>query len=161
MIGKKEFEYSGITFDAKPDAVPYNYRISYKVTQICLIMHICCYKDTCSLIKLHMVSFAMISQKNLQELIRCVNGARSLPLVRFDPSVNKALMYAVAYGLVEQQKNAKYKFTERGKQLAEEVLLVKDLMEVEKEGLHEISKKLSENKVKEIVNKWRVDDAEN
>lgn len=34
-------EYTDIVFDAKPDAVPYNYRISYKVTQLCLIMRIC------------------------------------------------------------------------------------------------------------------------
>ena len=30
--------YTDIVFNAKPDAVPYNYRISYKVTQLCLIM---------------------------------------------------------------------------------------------------------------------------
>jgi len=29
---------NGIIFDAKPDAVPYNYRISYKVAQLCLIL---------------------------------------------------------------------------------------------------------------------------
>jgi hypothetical protein len=34
-------EYTDIVFNAKPDAVPYNYRISYKVTQLCLIMRIC------------------------------------------------------------------------------------------------------------------------
>ena len=26
-----------IVFNAKPDAIPYNYRISYKVSQLCLI----------------------------------------------------------------------------------------------------------------------------
>lgn len=31
-------QYDDIVFNAKPDAVPYNYRISYKVTQLCLIM---------------------------------------------------------------------------------------------------------------------------
>lgn len=51
-----------IVFDAKPDAVPYNYRISYKVSQLCLIIRICGWGDTCSLIKLHMISFAMISR---------------------------------------------------------------------------------------------------
>ena len=42
-----------IIFDAKPDAVPYNYRISYKVSQLCLIMYICGWGTSCSLIKLH------------------------------------------------------------------------------------------------------------
>ena len=40
-----------IVFNAKPDAVPYNYRISYKVSQLCLIMRICGWGDSCSLIK--------------------------------------------------------------------------------------------------------------
>lgn len=43
-----------IIFNSKPDAVPYNYRISYKVSQLCLIMRICGWGDSCSLIKLQM-----------------------------------------------------------------------------------------------------------
>lgn len=58
-------EYTDIVFNAKPDAVPYNYRISYKVTQLCLIMRICGRGDVCSLIKLHLISFALISQENI------------------------------------------------------------------------------------------------
>ena len=54
-----------IIFDAKPDAVPYNYRISYKVSQLCLIMYICGWGTSCSLIKLHMISFALLSRKNV------------------------------------------------------------------------------------------------
>lgn len=54
-----------IVFDAKPDAVPYNYRISYKVSQLCLIMYICGWGTSCSLIKLHMISFALLSRKNM------------------------------------------------------------------------------------------------
>ena len=57
-----------IIFDAKPDAVPYNYRISYKVSQLCLIMYICGWGTSCSLIKLHMISFALLSRKNMDNL---------------------------------------------------------------------------------------------
>lgn len=32
----------GIVFDAKPDAIPFNYRISYKVSLICMIIKVCC-----------------------------------------------------------------------------------------------------------------------
>ena len=58
-----------IIFDAKPDAVPYNYRISYKVSQLCLIMYICGWGTSCSLIKLHMISFALLSRKNMDNLL--------------------------------------------------------------------------------------------
>lgn len=154
-------QYTNIVFDAKPDAVPYNYRISYKVTQLCLIMRICGRGSVCSLIKLHMISFALISQVNMMRLIEFTEGTGSAPIVRFDPSVNRALTYAIAYGLIERQQNAKYKLTDRGQRLAEQITVVGDLMIVEISDLNTLSKKLTETKVNEIVDRWRVKDAEN
>lgn len=154
-------KYTDIIFDAKPDAVPYNYRISYKVTQLCLIMRICGYGDACSLIKLHMISYALISQGNMKKLVEFVNGTGSMPIVRFDPSVNRALTYAIGYGLIKHQQNAKYKLTNYGKQLAEQIKAVGDLMVIEISDLNLLAKKLTESKVEEIVNKWRIKDAEN
>lgn len=153
-------QYTDIVFDAKPDAVPYNYRISYKVTQLCLIMRICGRGDTCSLIKLHMISFALISQINMRRLVEFAEGIGCAPIVRFDPAVNKALTYAIAYGLIERQQNAKYKLTDRGQRLAEQIKLVGDLMSVEISSLNMLAKKLTESRVNEIVDKWRAKDAE-
>ena len=149
-------QYSSIVFAAKPDAVPYNYRISYKVTQLCLIMRICCLRDTCSLIKLHMISFALISRTNMNRLLEFAGGTGSVPIVRFDPAVNRALTYAIAYGFIEQQQNAKYKLTSRGQKLVEQIKQVGDLMVVEVNDLNMLAKKLTETKVKEIVDLWRV-----
>lgn len=154
-------EYTDIVFDAKPDAVPYNYRISYKVTQLCLIMRICGRGDVCSLIKLHMISFALISQENMRKLLEFTDGTGTTPIVRFDPSVNRALTYAIAYGLVEQQQNAKYKLTERGHQLAEQIKIAGDLMVIEICNLNLLTKKLTETKVNKIVDMWRMKNADN
>ena len=154
-------QYDNIVFDAKPDAVPFNYRISYKVTQLCLIMRICGRGNVCSLIKLHMISFALLSQVNLMRLIEFAEGTGSVPIVRFDPAVNRALTYAIAYGLIERQQTAKYKLTDRGQRLAEQIAVVGDLMVVEISNLKLLAKKLTETKVNEIVDKWRVKDAEN
>ena len=153
--------YTDIVFNAKPDAVPYNYRISYKVTQLCLIMRICGRGDVCSLIKLHMISFALISQENMRKLVDFADGIGSAPIVRFDSSVNRALTYAIGYGLIKRQQNAKYKLTDRGKQLAEQIKVVGDLMVIEIGDLNLLAKKLTERKVEEIVDRWRIKDAEN
>ena len=49
-----------IIFEAKPDAVPYNYRISYKIAQICMIISKSCSgKSGCSLLKMHIISNAL------------------------------------------------------------------------------------------------------
>lgn len=158
---KTPIEYSDIIFDAKPDAVPYNYRISYKVAQLCLIMRICGRGDVCSLIKLHMISYALISRDNMKKLVEFVTGTGSTPVVRFDPSVNRALAYAIGYGLIDRQPTAKYKLTERGKQLAEQIKAVGDLMVVEINDLNSLAKKLTESKVEEMVDRWRIKYAEN
>ena len=155
------FEYSGIVFDAKPDAVPYNYRISYKVAQLCLIMRLCGRGDVCSLIKLHMISYALISQNNMKCLIEFIEDACEAPIVRFDPAVNRALAYGIAYGLIEQQQNAKYKLTNRGRQFADQIKLDNDLMLMEINDLNMLAKKLTEMKVDEIVERWRIKDVEN
>lgn len=158
---KPHLEYDSIIFDAKPDAVPYNCRISYKVSQLCLIIRICGRADTCSLIKLHMISFALISHDNMKKLVEFAEGKGNIPVVRFDPTVNRALTYAIAYGLIERQQNAKYKLTDRGRKLAEQIKIVGDLMAVEISDLNTLAKKLTEVKINEMVDRWRMKDAEN
>jgi hypothetical protein len=154
-------QYTDIVFDAKPDAVPYNYRISYKVTQLCLILRICGWGDACSLIKLHMISFALISRANINRLVEFAERTGSAPIVRFDPAVNRALTYAIAYGFIKQMQNAKYKLTARGQKLADQIIHIGDLMAVEVDDLKMLAKKLTETKVKEIVDMWRTRYAEN
>lgn len=151
-----------IIFDAKPDAVPYNYRISYKVSQLCLIMRICCWQGSCSLIKLHMISFALCTCDNMDRLLNFADQVLSIPpVVRFDPAVNKALTYAVAYGFVEQQKNGNYKLTKQGQNYADRIKLAGDLLVPEVYYLTELSKKLPESRIKELTEIWRVSNAEN
>lgn len=69
--------------------------------------------------------------------------------------------YAIGYGLIKRQQNAKYKLTDRGKQLAEQIKVVGDLMVIEIGDLNLLAKKLPERKVEEIVDRWRIKDAEN
>ena len=63
--------------------------------------------------------------------------------------------------MIERQRNAKYKLTDRGKKLAEQIKIVGDLMVTEIDDLNLLAKKLTESKVEEIVDTWRIKDAEN
>jgi len=147
---------SDIVFDAKPDAVPYNYRVSYKVSQLCLIMYICGWQGSCSLIKLHMISFALCTRETMDKLLKFAKGdVASPPIVRFDPAVNRALTFAVAYGFVTQQKSGTYKLTDRGHNYSNQIKLAGDLMIPEIMYLSELSKKLTESKIKELTEIWR------
>ena len=97
----------------------------------------------------------------MEKLVNFAEGTEGAPLVRFDPSVNRAITYAIAYGLIERQQNGKYKLTDRGRQLADQIKLVGDLMVIEINDLNTLAKKLTETKVNELVEMWRMKDAEN
>lgn len=151
-----------IIFEAKPEAVPYNYRVSYKVGQLCLILSMCCGRGGCSIIKLHMISMALYTKegmKNLREF--CNNKISSFTIVRFDPSVNRALKYAMGDGLIFQQANGLFRLTEKGKAFANSIKKEKDIMISEKFFLGDLSNKLTEDKIKEIMTIWRYSDAPN
>jgi hypothetical protein len=159
IMNSNHLTNADIVFNAKPDAVPYNYRISYKVSQLCLILRICGRGNVCSFVKMHMISFALISQSNMEKLIGFVDGSNHAPIVRFDPAVNSALTFATAYGFVEQQKTGKFKLTSNGERLAEQIIAVKDLLVSEIENLNVLAKKLTEGKIDALMEMWRERDA--
>ena len=75
--------------------------------------------------------------------------------------VNKALTFAIAYGFVSQQRNGNYKLTTKGHNLAERIKIVGDLMTSELTSLGDLSKKLTEGKIKELADLWRTNNASN
>ena len=150
-------ENHDIVFAAKPDAVPYNYRISYKVAQVCLILAKSCWgKSGCLPIKLHMISFALCSKSVMDKLLDFAqNEFISPPIVRFDPSVNRAVTFAIAEGLVFQGNNGKYLLTDKGRNLVAEIDKDATVLVAEKFDLASLSKKLTDQKIKQLSDVWR------
>lgn len=151
-----------ILFNVKPDAVPYNYRISYKIAQLCLIMSICCGRGGCSLIKLHMISVGLSSKREMEKILAFVDDQlSSYTVVRFDPAVNRAIKYALADKLISQQMNGLFKFSDKGKLFAKQIIKLDYLMVNEKSFLTLIKCKLSEEKIKFLMSSWRYSNVEN
>lgn len=149
-----------IIFDSKPDAVPYNYRISYKIAQICLIVaKSCSGRAGCSLVKLHIISNALNTKECMQELEEYVNERMSFMLVRFDPAVNRAIKYAIADKLVAQLKNGTFKLTDTGKELVKKIDK-EDVLQEEKIFLKELGFKLTNDKIEQLMSLWRYKNAE-
>lgn len=152
-----------IVFDAKPDAVPYNYRISYKVAQICFILAKACRgKAGCLPVKLHIISFAMCSKDAMDKLINYAQYDFCVPpIIRFDPAVNRAVTFAIADNLIFQGKNGKYILTNKGWDLVSEIDKDESIFVAEKSALSLLSKKLTDNKIKQLSDIWRNTYAEN
>lgn len=151
-----------IVFDSKPIAVPYNYRISYKISQIMLIISLCCSRGGCSLVKLHMISMALSSKDSMEKLLDFANrGLTEIPVVRFDPTVNRALLFAISEKLIVQQKDGKLRLTVEGKNYISAIINDKTLMVREKNSLNQLSTKITEKVIGDIMTNWRYQNATN
>lgn len=149
-----------IVFDAKPDAVPYNYRISYKLGQICLIIGSSCSgRSGCSFVKLHIISSALNTRKYMEDLMKYIDGRTSYTLVRFDPAVNRAVKFALADKLISQLKNGSLKLTDKGKTLLNQIKDDNNLMIREKEYLAKIGNRLTEKKIENLMSVWGYENA--
>ena len=149
-----------IIFEAKPDAVPYNYRISYKIAQCMIISKSCSGKSGCSLVKMHIISNALNTKECMKSLQDYVNNKNGFMLVRFDPVVNRAIKYAVADKLVYQLKNGTFRLTDTGKELIKKIEK-EDIMIQEKKFLNELGTKLTNEKIDQLMSLWRYKNAEN
>lgn len=150
-----------IIFDSKPEAVPYNYRISYKLSQLCLIIASCCIgRSGCSLVKLHIISNALNTKEYSQLLEDYISEKSTYMIIRFDPSVNRAIKFAVADNLICQIKNGSFRLTEKGKQLIKEINRDETLLVNEKQYLSGVSKKLTNEIIEKLMSAWRYKNAE-
>lgn len=149
-----------IIFDAKPDAVPYNYRISYKLGQICLILLICGGRKSCSFLKIQMIANAMNDEKGKTRLLKfCNNNKMSYTSVRFDPAVNRVIKYVIADQMVMQLAQGNFKLTEKGKKFVQRIQRDNLLLKDEKEFLKKIGTQLTEEKIADLIETWRYIDA--
>ena len=151
-----------IIFDAKPDAVPYNYRISYKVAQICLIISKCCSgRGGCSLVKMHVFSSALNTKEYMQTLKQYLDEKSPYMIIRFDPTVNRAIKYAMAERLLIQLKNGTFRLSDKGKVFILNIEKDNSIMSNEKEYLSKYTKKLTDKKIDMLMSAWRYKNAQN
>lgn len=148
-------EVESIIFTNKPIPVPYNYRIVYKITQIALIIHICSGRKACSLIKIHMISTALKSKEGFNNLMNyVVYNKQAIDLVRFDPSINRAVDFALAEGILLRQKNGLFKLTIKGKLYIQHIIKDASMFIIEKNQLKQLGSNLTEDKIDRLISMW-------
>jgi hypothetical protein len=140
-----------IVFDSKPDAVPYQYRLSYKIALTCLIFGLTCGRSGCSLSKLHMIIVSMYSDKEKSNLLDYVDGKNNHYVVlRYDPTINKSVDFMLAEKIIFQQGNGLFRLTQSGKSFLKNIIDDKNLLVNEKKFLKKLSNKLTEKIIDKI-----------
>ena len=142
-----------IAFEPKPEAVPYHYRLSYKVSLACLILGLACGRSGCSLSKMHLIIISMYSAKEKDNLLNYVNGKNYTYLIlRYDPTINKTIDFMLAENIIFQQGNGLFRLTDKGKAFLQEIMSTGDLLSAEKKFLEKLSNKLSEKIIESLKN---------
>ncbi len=145
----KSLDGISVKISDRPNPVPYNYRITYRVAELCLIME----KSTShgiSLSKINILSDALSNQLSFKKIKDFVNSKDSFYKIKYDPIIIKILQYLIMDGLVIQQKNQKYKLTDKGKIFTKNIIEDEDLLIREKEILKQVGKALKESEIEQI-----------
>lgn len=148
-----------ITFQQKPIPIPVDYRPTYKISIIVLVLKFCCSSETSSLLKLHLFSWALKSDNNIKKFKAFIlnNYQDDFQVWNIEPSLNRGLQYAVADNLCEITTTSKYKLTSKGSDFCNKILQ-SDVFEDEIEFLKFIGKKkITDNRLNSMTKQWKID----
>ncbi|MDO6596885.1 hypothetical protein Q4512_08150 [Oceanihabitans sp. 2_MG-2023] len=146
-----------ITFSKKPISIPPEYRPSYTIGLIVLILKICCQSSKSSLLKLHLINWALKSDENRNSLKKFVlsNYTESSKTWGIEPSLNRALNYSVHEGICSIS-DGKYQLEEKGEVFYQKIIEDPEYLNEEIDFLKFLGKrKITDNRIDSIYKKWK------
>ncbi|MCT4579801.1 MAG: hypothetical protein N4A35_00160 [Flavobacteriales bacterium] len=146
-----------ITFLKKPISIPPEYRPSYSIALIVLILKTCCQGSKSSLLKLHLINWALKSTENKESLRKFILSSytETSKTWGIEPSLNRALNYSVHEGICAII-NGKYELQEKGEKFYEKIIADTEYLEEEIKFLNFLGKrKITDNRIDSIYKKWK------
>lgn len=154
-----DLDIKKISFRKKPIPLPAEYRPMYKIATIVMVLKLCCRAESSNLLKLHLFSWALTSEKNMKEIRDYItsNFKTDFSVWGIDPALNRALQLAVAENICDIFQGKNYKLTEKGNKFYKMISEDKDLFEVEKSFLSFVGKsKITDNRISVMTQKWNI-----
>uniref|UniRef100_A0A182UFN2 Rad50/SbcC-type AAA domain-containing protein n=1 Tax=Anopheles melas TaxID=34690 RepID=A0A182UFN2_9DIPT len=134
-----------LKFTSRPSPVLTELRPIYKICQALLIMHLTGRGDKCSLVKLHLMNWAIKTPPRVETMKLAADlGQITLPVWGFDPALSMALNLAYSDQLIEPTTTG-FELSIKGKQLVKTIMDDKSVMVEEKTALLKIGKKITED----------------
>lgn len=143
-----------LKFTPRPIPVLTELRPIYKICQALLILHITGHGEKCSLVKLHLMNWAIKTPPRVDTMKLAADlGQISLPIWGFDPALSIALNLAYKDELITPTSTG-FKLSPKGKELVKTIMSDKSVMTEEKSSLLKIGKKITEDMVKTVSKEW-------
>lgn len=154
----EELNIKKISFSKRPISIPADYRPSYKIAQICIVLKYSCIGNKSSLLKLHLFSWTLKSIQNRNDLLNYINSNfnSDFSVWGIEPTLNRALHIGVADKYFVYSKG-KYILDEKGHLFLKKIEEDADILADEIQFLKNIGKqKISDTKLKVLSNKWKL-----
>ncbi len=104
--------------------------------------------------KLHLFSWALKSSLSKERLVKALDNNDLPEFWSFEPSLNRALIFAEAEDLCEVVNKKNYKITAKGKEFLDKIIGEGDVFKDEKEFLNQIGLKVGEKLIQNTIQKW-------
>jgi hypothetical protein len=153
-----------LSFTKRPIPLPAEYRPMYKIALVVIILKFCCRAETSNLLKLHLLSWALTSAKNMNELEAYIssNFQNDFSIWGIEPALNRALQLAIAEDICEIIDGKKYKLTEKGNRFFDLIEADSELFKIEKAFLASVGKnQITDKRILAITEKWNISYVEN
>jgi hypothetical protein len=143
---------TGFVFRKRPVAIPADLRPGWRIAIVVLLLRKCCRQNRSIFERLHVLSWGVRTAESREALLAAVRG--TIPpdslLVRIEPSLNRAVDFALGEGLLRRPSGDKVELTQAGVKLADEIDGTDDAFPVEKQFLSVIGKRATERLVAQM-----------
>jgi hypothetical protein len=126
MNEKELLSYLSVPFNfvERPAPILPRHRLAWGISLVLLFLSLCSRGGKSTLQRLHVLNWAVRNETNRQQFLDYLAGqvAVTAILVRYEPSLNRAVDYAVGEGLVELDGAGRIRITAAGERLATEIV---------------------------------------
>jgi hypothetical protein len=146
-----------LRFERRPSYVLPEHRPLYKISQVLLILHLASREGKSTLPRLHLFNWALKSSAR-HKLLESAAEQKSLsvPAWGFDPALAIAVRFAIAEGLIQENKTG-YEITETGLIFVQKIIENESILVSEKSLIEKIGKRITEKMVDVTARGWETE----
>lgn len=140
------------SFKRRPISLPGDLRPTWRIGLLAILLTRCCRQQRSSLTRLHVLSWAIRSKENYEDMLALISGDLSPDylIVRFDPAVNRAIDFAIGEGLMARVDGSRIELTALGKKFSNEIFGDVNVYATEKSLAASLKQRVSEALVDSI-----------
>jgi len=140
-------------FVERPETTPADFRPLWRIALLVLILDKC-WGQRASIGQVHLLNWAIRTKQSRDAFLSFQKGliSHERAIVRFEPSLNRAIDFAFGEGLIRKRANDVIEMTIKGRAWADRILSSPELLGEEREFLTGIKGKITQQAADALLN---------